>query len=48
MIKIDFHFPNVGGVLTSASEEFNHGALWGLSRCLRSANPDAGVMIEYE
>ena len=48
MIKIDYHIPLVGGVFTQVSEAFNRGALWHLSRCVKSTMQDAGVLICYE
>ena len=48
MIKIDYHFPNTGGVFTQCTKDFNSGPFWDLSRCVKANVLDAGVMIEYE
>ncbi len=48
MIKLDYHIPKIGGVLTGVSEDFNRGALWLVSRCIRSNVHDAGILIQYE
>ena len=47
-VKIDYHIPNTGGVFAQVAQEFNHGALWDVSRCLKANKIDAGVMIEYD
>lgn len=37
-----------GGCYTADSPTFNRGALWGLSRTLKSIQNDASVIIEYD
>nr|DAE98038.1 MAG TPA: hypothetical protein [Caudoviricetes sp.] len=34
MMKIDYHFPNVGGVNPQDSVLFGKSVLWNYSRCL--------------
>ena len=48
MIKINYHIPLVGGVLSQVTDAFNRGPLWHVSRCVRSNVHDAGVLICYE
>lgn len=47
MLKLNYHIPLIGGVLTQVTDAFNRGALWQISRCIQS-NTNAGVMIVYE
>ena len=48
MMKIDYRFPNTGGVFTQCAKDFNNGSLWNLSRCVKANVHDTGVMLEYE
>ena len=48
MIKLDYHFPNVGGVFTCVSEAFLKKPFWDIDRTIKATKPDAGILIEYE
>lgn len=48
MMKLDYYFPNVGGVNPQDSPLFGKSVLWNYSRYLRAEKFDTGILIEYE